>query len=127
MEAAAATTQPEDRIKELIDQLRESPDFIHLPWPKDWYKKYNIPFTPPQNMKQFMEENHWYTRHFDPNVERVIITEVSGIVKPVPEPEVIPVEIITKHAETQTDEDNQQTTTPKSAHSTESSEKAHLD
>jgi hypothetical protein len=127
MDAATQTNYSEEEIKALIEELRQSPDFIHLPFPKDWYKKYNIPFLAPQSVKEFVEEGSWYKKHFSPTVERVIIKNKSKELLPVlPAPE-IPVEIITKPVEIQTDEDNQQTMTPKSAHSTESSEKEHLD
>jgi hypothetical protein len=124
--AAPAT---EDATKALIEELRNHPDFIHLPFPKDWYKKYDIPEPTPLSFKAFLDSGYWFDRHYDPKVERITIGPAPGGVRPVPEPEVIPVETITKpiDAETQTDEDNQQTTTPKSAHSTESSEKEHLD
>ena len=125
MEATAA----EDPNKALVEELRNHPDFVHLPFPKDWYRKYNIPEPTPMSFKAFLDSGYWFERHFDSKVERVEIGPVPGGVRPVLEAEVIPVETITKpiDAETQTDEDNQQSTTPKSAHSTESSEKEHLD
>jgi hypothetical protein len=121
------TPAADDETKALIDELRNHPDFLHLPFPKDWYKKYDIPLPKPASFKEFIDEGYWFKRHFDPKVAREIREVAPGGVRPVPEPEQIPVEVVTKPVEIQNGEDNQQATTPKSAHSTESSEKEHLD
>ena len=119
----ADTTLREQAIKQLIEELRNTPDFAHLPFPKDWYKKYDIPVPKPASFKEYITENHWYKCHFDPHVAREVRTEPApGGVRPVPEPEVLPVEVITKQIENQTDADSQQQKPVESACSTESSE-----
>ena len=117
------TTYDETAIKQLVEELRNSPDFAHLTFPKDWYKKYDIPVPKPVSLKEYITENYWFKCHFDPTVAREIRKEPApGGVRPVPEPEVLPVEVITKPLENQTDEDNQQTMPVESACSTESTE-----
>ena len=97
------TEQNEDKIKALIEELRDSPDFAHLPFPKDWYKKFNIPVPKPHSFKEFLDSGYWFKHHFDEKVERVKIDVAPGGIRPVlPAPE-IPVEVITR----QIDDDSQ--------------------
>lgn len=122
METATAK-HDEETIKKLIEELRNTPDFAHLPFPKDWYEKYNIPLLQPASMKEFLTDNTWFKCHYDPRVEREIRKKpVPGGVRPVPEPEVIPVDIITKPVVDETDEDNQQEMPQMTEDSKESSE-----
>lgn len=117
-----ATTAPdEENIKALVEELRKTPEFAHLPFPNSWYKKYDIPVPKPASFKEYITENHWFKCHFDPTVAREIRKEPApGGVRPVPEPEVLPVETITVPVETA--EDNQTPMPETSVCSTESNE-----
>lgn len=87
----------EEGERELVEALKASGEIEHLPLPKEWYKKYNIPFPKPMNFKEFANSGYWFKRHFDPAVEKEVRTEpVEGGVRPVLEIEPVKAETITR-------------------------------
>jgi len=54
------TVIDEEYEDELYNQMKDLPDFLNYPFPKHWYKKYNIPLLGPENMKQTLENNYAY-------------------------------------------------------------------
>ena len=110
----------EEEERELVEALKASGEIEHLPLPKNWYKKHNIPFPKPMNFKEFANSGYWFNRHYDPHVEREVRTEpVPGGVRPVLEIEPVKAETITR-----TLLENQPETHETTACSTESSDSA---
>lgn len=73
---------PEEE-KALVEELRQLPDFDRLPFPKEWYDKYNIPRPKLQNFKDFIDSNQWFIKHFNPEVKRESRDALPGGVRPV--------------------------------------------
>jgi hypothetical protein len=100
--------------EELYEELKNLPDFKHLPLPNHWYQKFNIPAPRPVSFQTFAMERRWLKHKFDDNVQYEVRNEpVPGGVRPVLEEEVIPV-IVETSSETpqQTLEEKGDSTTP---------------
>ena len=80
--------------EQLVAELKQSKDFHLLPIPYSWYKKYDIPFPEPANMKTYLKENHWLKCRYEPGKEVIVKNEPApGGVRFVPLPE--PVKAVT--------------------------------
>ena len=98
--------------EDLYEQLKTLPEFKHLPLPKHWYQKFNIPAPRPVSFQTYAMERRWLEHKFDDNVQYEVRTEpVEGGVRPIIEPEAIPVII-------ETSSENAQLTIEETAHST---------
>lgn len=81
----------------LYNELKELPDFDRLPLPEHWYKKFNIPRPEAVTLQDFALSRAWLKHKYDSNITYEIREEPApGGVRPIIEPEPIPVEIITK-------------------------------
>ena len=95
--ASASPSLNEEQERALIEELRTTGELERFPLPKEWYKKYNIPFPKPMNFKEFANSGYWFKCHFDPAVEREVRTEPApGGIRPVLEIEPVKAETITK-------------------------------
>jgi hypothetical protein len=100
--------------EEIYNELKDLPEFKHLPLPRNWYAKFNIPVPEPVSFQKFAMERRWLEHKYDENVVYEVRNEPApGGVRPILEVEPVPVEIITKN-----DDENQQLTIEESAHST---------
>ena len=87
--------------EELYEELKHLPDFKHLPLPKHWYQKFNIPAPRPVSFQTFAMERRWLEHKYDDNVDYEVRNEpVPGGVRPVLEAEPVPV-IVETSSETQ--------------------------
>lgn len=44
--------------EELMNYLKQLPEFGNLPLPESWYKKFDIPLLRPDNFKESVESNY---------------------------------------------------------------------
>lgn len=87
----------------LYNELKNLPDFDKFPLPDNWYKKFNIPRPQPVSLQDFALSRAWLKHKYDPDITYEIRNEPEpGGVRPIIEPEPIPVEIITKELTSQT-------------------------
>jgi len=108
----------------LYNELKNLPDFDRLPLPDTWYKKFNIPRPEPVSLQDFALSRAWLKHKYDPDIKYEIREEpASGGVRPIIEPEPIPVEIITKELTTETSPDTFSQPQLESVPPTESNEK----
>ena len=66
---------------ELIEELKQLPDFECYPLPKEWYKKYNLKFPAPDTVRESFENNYAFkTRKYDlpPIIKNEPIRDLSG-------------------------------------------------
>ena len=103
------TTIDEEAEDQLYNQLKDLPDFMNLPLPNRWFKKYNIPPIEPINVRDYIHSNHAFKMMFAPkDLDPIIINEpqrdLSGNIKLVKmvEPEPIEVEVVSKPYEPKT-------------------------
>lgn len=87
----------------LYNQLKDLPDFLNLPLPARWFKKYNIPPIEAGTTKEFLESGYTLKCMFAPkDLPPIIINEpvrdLSGNIKlaVVHEPEKIDVQVISR-------------------------------
>lgn len=81
----------------LYNELKDLPDFDKFPLPDHWYKKFNIPRPQPVSLQEFALSRAWLEHKYDSNITYEIRNEpVPGGVRPIIEPEPIPVEVVTK-------------------------------
>lgn len=79
---------------ELFAMMKESPEFDFLPKPATWYKKYGLEPVKPRNFKEYLDDDAYFESRAKYVSEKVIFKGPQpGGVRPVPPPEVIPVEI----------------------------------
>jgi hypothetical protein len=65
--------------QQLVDELRNHPDFDKFIFPSTWYKKYNIPPATVPSMADYLRENHWFRRMFGPtDLPPIVIKDASG-------------------------------------------------
>jgi len=119
MEESVATGKVMFTDEELYEGIKDLPYFKHLPLPKHWYKKFNIPVPEPVSFQTYAMERRWMEHKFDEGITYEVRNEpVSGGVRPLLEPEEIPVII-------ETSSESQQLTLEESASTTESSDLMH--
>ena len=81
--------------EELYEELKNLPDFKNFPLPTHWYSKFNIPKPEPVSFQTYAMERRWMEHKFDTNVVYEVRNEpVPGGVRPLIEPEEIPMEVI---------------------------------
>ena len=83
---------------ELYQMLKDLPDFLNLPLPARWFKKYNLPPIEPTNVRDFIHSNYAYKCMYAPkDLDPIIISEpqrdLSGNIKLVQMVEEPPVEV----------------------------------
>jgi len=49
--------------EELLQVLKQSPEFNKLVFPNSWYKKFELPKKECMNMKEFLAESPWQKKH----------------------------------------------------------------
>jgi hypothetical protein len=120
----ATTESPENSInpEEFYEQFKDDPELERLPLPKAWYKKFGIPAPRPVSFQDFALGRSWLEHKFDSNIVYEIRDKPEpGGVRPILEPEPVPVEIITKPTNESAPE-NQQQSLQNSEDSTKSNE-----
>ena len=87
----------------LYNELKDLPDFLSLPLPARWFKKYNIPPIEVGSTKEFIESGYTLKQMFAPkDLPPIIINEpqrdASGNIKLVKyvEPEPIDVKVVSR-------------------------------
>jgi hypothetical protein len=79
---------------EVFEMMKASPEFEFLPKPATWYKKYGLEPIKPRNFKEYLDDDAYFEARAKYISEKVIFRGPQpGGVRPVPPPEVIPVEI----------------------------------
>lgn len=81
--------------EELLEILKQSPDFDKLVFPNSWYSKYSLPEKKCRDMKEFIAESPWRKTHQHWYVEKKEIPAQPGGLRPIlPPPEVPTVTLI---------------------------------
>ena len=87
----------------LYNELKDLPDFLNLPLPARWFKKYNIPPIEAGSVKEFIDSAYTLKCMFAPkDLPPLFINEpvrdISGNIKlaPIHEPEKIDVRVISR-------------------------------
>jgi hypothetical protein len=97
MEETITTGKTKFTDEELYEGVKDLPYFKHLPLPKHWYKKFNIPVPEPVSFQTFAMERRWLEHKFDEGITYEVRNEpVPGGVRPIIEPEPIPMEVISE-------------------------------
>jgi hypothetical protein len=105
--------------EQILEELKTLPYFKNLPLPSGWYKKFNIPAPQPVSFQTYAMERRWLEHKYDEGVTYEVRKEpVPGGVRPLIEPEEIPVII-------ETSSETPQLTTGESASPTESNDSEH--
>lgn len=95
MEETITTGKTMFSDEELYEGVKDLPYFKHLPLPDHWYKKFNIPKPQPVSFQTFAMERRWLDHKFDEGITYEVRTEPApGGVRPILEPEPIPMEVI---------------------------------
>ncbi len=83
------------KIREVLDELKKLPDFDQLPLPRSIYKEFNIPMPKYicDSLVEYLGEHNKTIYHS--HVQEFETRENDGKVRPLLEPEVVPVEIVT--------------------------------
>jgi hypothetical protein len=75
--------------EELLEVLKQSPDFDKLVFPNSWYSKYSLPEKKCSNMKEFLAESPWRKTHQHWYLEKKEIPALPGGLRPIlPAPEI---------------------------------------
>ena len=93
------TVMPEPTMTddEIFQMMKACPEFEYLPKPATWFKKYGLEPIKPRNFKEYLEDDAYFNARAKVVTEKVIIKGPQpGGVRPVPAPEVIPVEITSR-------------------------------
>ena len=93
------TVMPEPTMTddEIFQMMKASPEFEFFPKPATWFKKYGLEPIKPRNFKEYLEDDAYFKARAQVVTEKVIIKGPQpGGVRPVPPPEVIPVEITSR-------------------------------
>jgi len=85
---------------EVFEMMKACPEFEYLPKPATWFKKYGLEPVKPRNFKEYLDDDAYFQARAKSISEKVIIKGPQpGGVRPVPPPEVIPVEITQRPVE----------------------------
>lgn len=85
---------------EVFEMMKACPEFEYLPKPATWFKKYGLEPVKPRNFKEYLDDDAYFQSRAKVISEKVIIKGPQpGGVRPVPPPEVIPVEITQRPVE----------------------------
>ena len=121
VEESVATGKVMFTDEELYEGIKDLPYFKNLPLPKHWYKKFNIPVPQPISFQTYAMERRWMEHKFDEGITYEVRNEPApGGVRPLLEPEEIPMEVISESVS-----ESQQLTLEDSASTTESSDLMH--
>jgi len=83
--------------EQLFEMMKSHPEFENLPKPASWFKKFNLPPVKARNFKEYLEDDAYMVAKNKEVTEKAIYNEPQpGGVRFVPEPEVIPMEIISR-------------------------------
>lgn len=96
------TVMPEPTMTddEIFQMMKASPEFEFFPKPATWFKKYGLEPIKARNFKEYLEDDAYFNARAQVVTEKVIIKGPQpGGVRPVPAPEVIPVEITSRPVE----------------------------
>lgn len=76
--------------EELLNVLKQTPDFDRLVFPNEWYSKFQLPEKKCLNTKEFIAESPWLKRfHYNYEPKIVDIPAQPGGIRPLlPAPEV---------------------------------------
>lgn len=99
-----ASTQTEEKIysdAELFEILKDCPDFERLPLPGSWFKKFNIKPVEPCDFKTYIKERPWVKAAYMPKDAVEFKEAAPGGLRPIIEVEPLPMEIITRPADTE--------------------------
>jgi hypothetical protein len=97
MEEPVTTGKTKFTDEELYEGVKDLPYFKHLPLPKHWYKKFNIPVPEPVSFQTYAMERRWMEHKFDEGITYEVRNEPApGGVRPLLEPEEIPMEVISE-------------------------------
>jgi len=122
MEEPVTTGKTKFTDEELYEGVKDLPYFKHLPLPKHWYKKFNIPVPEPVSFQTYAMERRWMEHKFDEGITYEVRNEPApGGVRPLLEPEEIPMEVISESVS-----ESQQLKTEESVRSTTPSDSAPL-
>lgn len=89
--------------EQLFEMMKSHPDFENLPKPASWFKKFNLPPVKARNFKEYLEDDAYMEARGKIVTEKAIYNEPQpGGVRPVPDPEVIPMEIISRPLQPET-------------------------
>jgi hypothetical protein len=89
--------------EQLFEMMKSDPEFEYLPKPATWFKKFNLPPIKARNFKEYLEDDAYNIARNKIVTDKTIYTEPQpGGVRPVPEPEVIPMEIISRPLQPET-------------------------
>lgn len=91
----------EEEERSFVEYMRKMPDFDCYVFPQSWYKKYNIPYVPPMDVREYMKSNYAMKMAVAPkDLPPIILTEpqrdAQGHIKLIVPPpvEIVPMEII---------------------------------
>ena len=85
---------------EVFEMMKACPEFEYLPKPATWFKKYGLEPVKPRNFKEYLDDDAYFEARAKYISEKVIFKGPQpGGVRPVPPPEVIPVEITSRPVE----------------------------
>lgn len=103
IDEASNTTFSDIDEDKLYEELKTLPDFLNLPLPARWFKKYNIPPIESEPIREFIKSNYTFNCMFAPkDLPAIIINEpqrdTSGNIKLVKyvEEEPIKVDVISR-------------------------------
>lgn len=89
--------------EQLFEIMKSHPEFENLPKPASWFKKFNLPPVKARNFKEYLEDDAFMEAKNKVVNEKMIYNEPQpGGVRPVPDPEVIPMEIISRPLQPET-------------------------
>lgn len=93
------TVMPQEPMtdEQIFEMMKDSAEFQNLPKPAYWYKKFGLEPVKARNFKEYLEDDAFMVARGKVVTEKAIYNEPQpGGVRPVPEPEVIPMEIISR-------------------------------
>lgn len=94
----APRPKPEPMTDEqLFEMMKSHPEFENLPKPATWFKKFNLPPVKARNFKEYLIDDAYMEARGKIVTEKAIYSGPQpGGVRPVPPPEIIPMEIISR-------------------------------
>jgi hypothetical protein len=101
MNVATQTEEKTYTDEELFEILSQCPDFERLPLPDSWFKKFNIKPVEPVDFKTYVKEKPWVKAAYMPKDSVEFKDAVPGGLRPIIEIEPIPVEVISRPADTE--------------------------
>lgn len=97
---------------ELIEHLKQSPDFDKLVFPNSWYSKYNLPVKKAMDTKEYIKESPWTKRHCHWYVGQEEIKAKPGGNRPVLPPPEVPTLLILENSFSDAPKDQSEISNP---------------